>query len=1125
MLFRRVIPTLGAALWLLSATAAAQPAGVVPPKLLEHAEAPYPPSKLTEHVEADVGLIVTVNQDGSVSDPQVAESGGEAFDQAALETVRAWRFSPATQDGKPIRARIRVRFHFAPPHEEPAQPPPPAPAPSPQPAKPQTPPPSPPPSKAPPEKGHAEKGHAEHAEPIVVNVVGRSTPPSRGASDFVIQLGELAKVPRRNASEMLTLAPGILLTNEGGEGHAEQVFLRGFDAREGQDLEFTVNGVPINESGNLHGNGYADTHFIIPELVSTLRVVEGPFDPRQGNYAVAGSAEYELGLAQRGLTAKYTVGSWNSHRLLLLWGPRDESNHTFGGVELYRSDGFGQNRDSKRASAMGQYEGRLGTNGTFRILGTAYLSSYHSAGVIRQDDFQRGKIGFYDTYDPAQGGDASRYTIAADIETKSGETIFKQQVFVTQRGFRLRENFTGFLLDVQEPLQSPHGQRGDLLDLDQSAQTIGARGSARLRGEFFGQRQELELGYFARGDHVDATQMRVEAATGHPYHTDTSLDSRIGDIGLYADANLRPLSWITLRGGLRGDLFAYDVLDRCAVQDVAHPSKTNPPGDASCLSQQDFGNYREPVQRSSTASIALLPRASLLLGPFKGFTFNVSVGRGVRSIDPQYITQDVNTPFASIVGYEGGVAYAQGFGWGSLVARSVVFQTRVDRDLIFSETAGRNVLGGGTTRTGWVGTVRATGEHFDVNVNATLVKSTFDDTGLLVPYVPDAVVRADAVAFGALPLKIREEAFRGSIGAGFTFVGHRPLPYGQRSDLDRHARRVGHAGLVALRDRVHRSEPRRPAIPARRVQLRVGLPHRRRPDARPRSAFHGGRAARVVRDLRRQLRRFVMSSVVRSLILAALAAPLSACVGTTGSDLVTFDAAAAGPADAVAGQPYAFTSGRGYDVMLTRAKLHVGAVYLNRSRPVSGAQATNCILPGTYVAEVTDGLDVDVLSPEPQKFPVKGEATETRAIVAEVWLAHGDVNADEDGDAILDVAGTASRNGVTIPFEGLLTIGSNRKPLITDPSIPSAHPICKERIVSPIDVDITPQNGGSLLLRIDPRGWFTNVDFEKLAPPSDGSSTYAFADETVPGPDASLYHGIQARLGVYQFSWVEGTSP
>jgi hypothetical protein len=620
--------------------------------------------------------------------------------------------------------------------------------------------------------------------PLVVDVVGRSAPLSRGASDFVIPIGELARVPRKNATELLTLAPGILLTNEGGDGHAEQVFLRGFDAREGQDLELTVGGVPINESGNLHGNGYADTHFIIPELVASLRVLEGPFDPRQGNYAVAGSADYELGLAQRGLTAKYTFGSFNAQRLLLLWGPRDEGARTFGGVEIYKTDGFGQNRDSKRASAMGQYEGKLG-GGSFRLTGTAYVDSYHSAGVLREDDVEAHRKGFYDTYDFGQGGAGSRYSIAADVEVKSGDTIFKQQVFVIYRGMDLRENFTGFLLDVQTPFQSPHPQRGDLIDLNMTEATVGARGSARLRGEFLGRHQDLELGYFARGDHVSGTQTRLESGVSGnpPYKIDADLTSTLGDVGLYADANLRPLSWLTLRAGLRGDLFAFDVSNNCAVQSVAHPSKTNPPGDASCLSQQDFGAYREPGQRATTASLALLPRGSLLVGPFQGFTFNLSAGKGVRSVDPSYVTQDVATPFASIVAYEGGVAYARGIGSASLVAKSVLFQTHVDRDLIFSETEGRNVLGGGSTRTGWVGSARVVGEHFDVNANATLVKSVLDDTGLLVPYVPDLIARADGAFFGALPWKLRDEAFRGALGAGFTYVGHRPLPYGQRSDI------------------------------------------------------------------------------------------------------------------------------------------------------------------------------------------------------------------------------------------------------------------------------------------------------------------------------------------------------
>src|SRR5262249_16453268 len=203
-------------------------------------------------------------------------------------------------------------------------------------------------------KPTAEPAPAGAAAPSSeVTVHGRVQPSSRGASDFNVRVGELALVPRQNASEMLKLAPGLLLTNEGGEGHAEQVFLRGFDAREGQDIEFTVGGVPINESGNLHGNGYADTHFIMPDGIEPGRVGEGPFHPRQGNYAVAGSAHYELGLEKRGLTAKYTIGSYGSHRMLLTWGPSDAGRHTFAAVEGATTDGYGQNRDATRGTAIG----------------------------------------------------------------------------------------------------------------------------------------------------------------------------------------------------------------------------------------------------------------------------------------------------------------------------------------------------------------------------------------------------------------------------------------------------------------------------------------------------------------------------------------------------------------------------------------------------------------------------------------------------------------------------------------------------------------------------------------------------------------------------------------------------
>lgn len=759
---------------------------VVPPTLLVDSSAAWPGTPETS--DALVPVIVTVRADGSVSKAEVATPVNPALDEAAVRTALGWRFMPATRDGVAVAVRVRAEVRFvAPPR--PSAPEAPAPV-----AVAAAPPPvatakeaaagpvAASPARTPRPSPAGTSMPAESSAPSEAVVHGRAPTPARGASDFQTPVGELARVPRKSASDLLKLAPGVFLTNEGGEGHAERIYLRGFDAREGQDIEVSVDNVPVNESGNLHGNGFADLNFIIPELVSSLRVLEGPFDPRQGNYAVAGSANYEMGLRNRGLTGKLTLGSYGTRRALLTWGPPGESVHTYGGAEIASSDGFGQNRDYRRGGAMAQYEGRFGPKTTFRVSGAASANAYHSAGLLRADAVESGQEGFYDTADPAQGGDGSRFQVATDIESKQGDFVLYQQLFAIRRSMRLRENFTGFLLDSQEAIQSPHGQRGDLFDMHVDESTLGGRGWARTHGSLLGHVQELELGYFARADSVKGVQQRIEAASGAPYRTEADLDSDLADIGLYADVALRPLGWLTLRGGVRADLFVYDVHDLCAVKDVSQPSPDPPPGDASCLAQQRGGEHREPDQRSSTASSKPMPRATLLFGPFEHVTFSLAWGQGVRSIDPSYVTQDVATPFASIVAEEAGVAYTHVFDATAVNVRSVFFRTHVDKDLVFSETEGRSVLGGGTTRTGWSGAVRVTNDFVDENANVTLVRSAFDDTGLLVPYVPDLVVRSDTALNADLPFVVAGEAPHGSLGLGASYVGRRALPYGQRSD-------------------------------------------------------------------------------------------------------------------------------------------------------------------------------------------------------------------------------------------------------------------------------------------------------------------------------------------------------
>lgn len=82
------------------------------PELLTFVEAPYPASELEEPRSVTVGLRILIAVDGTVSEVEVIESGGEAFDAAAVEAARQFVFSPAEVDGAPSAIRIAYRYTF-----------------------------------------------------------------------------------------------------------------------------------------------------------------------------------------------------------------------------------------------------------------------------------------------------------------------------------------------------------------------------------------------------------------------------------------------------------------------------------------------------------------------------------------------------------------------------------------------------------------------------------------------------------------------------------------------------------------------------------------------------------------------------------------------------------------------------------------------------------------------------------------------------------------------------------------------------------------------------------------------------------------------------------------------------
>ena len=194
----------------------------------------------------------------------------------------------------------------------------------------------------------------------------------RPVGDAVIEaMPTTASVPAGGtASDLLRRAPGVFISQHSGQGKAHQIFLRGFDAEHGQDLEVSVDGVPQNDVSHLHGQGYADVTLLPPELVRRLVLRPGAYDVRQGDFAVAGSLDFELGAPAKGPLLRTTLGDFGLMRLVGIVSPDPgDDDRTCVAGEAARGDGFGPRRAFQRASAVAQGRMAFGVDDVLLVAG------------------------------------------------------------------------------------------------------------------------------------------------------------------------------------------------------------------------------------------------------------------------------------------------------------------------------------------------------------------------------------------------------------------------------------------------------------------------------------------------------------------------------------------------------------------------------------------------------------------------------------------------------------------------------------------------------------------------------------------------------------------------------------
>lgn len=599
--------------------------------------------------------------------------------------------------------------------------------------------------------------------PVTLDVIGDR--PAHGASDAARGRAEIEAAPHRTGGDLLQIVPGVFITQHSGQGKAYQIFYRGFDAVHGQDVELWVGGAPVNEVSNVHGQGYADLHFVMPEVVREVRATPGTYDPRQGDFAVAGSIRYELGYAEPGVTAKLGLGSFGERRAFLAWHPEGGDERSFAAFEAQETDGFGPARAARRTSAIAQHVLGLGGGVSVRVLTQAYAARFDSAGVLPLAYVQASPARRFEALDPSQGGYSARASVVAAITRAPGDgSELELAPFLVYRSLKLRQDYTGYLTNPTD---------GDGTQQIDEAVTIGATARYKRRFPIFRKDDSIEAGLSLRSDWIDQSQRSLSTLGDRVLATPVLAKVRATDAAGWLDVATRPLARLTLRAGVRIDGLAY------ATEDDAPAAGTS----TRVGAEGAVSDPKATGQARSAMGSVVDPRASIDARVWRGLHVVASWGRGFRSPQARSLGDGERAPFTRVDSAEIGLRYAED---QRLRGSLALFRTALTQDLVFDPVTTRNERVPATARTGVsLEYVARPAPWFVSAGSATYTHAAFTASdasyrkGDLLPYVPQLVIRQDLAftpSLGKSPLG----EVRARFGAALTGLVNRPLPYGER---------------------------------------------------------------------------------------------------------------------------------------------------------------------------------------------------------------------------------------------------------------------------------------------------------------------------------------------------------
>ncbi len=366
--------------------------------------------------------------------------------------------------------------------------------------------------------------------------------------------------PLNSAQDILRFVPGIVIAQHAGGGKAEQIFLRGFDIDHGTDIALFADGMPVNMVSHAHGQGYADLHFLIPELIQHVDFQKGPYYANLGNLCTAGYVKFETPDALRQNLLKIEAGQFDNYRTVAavnLLGDRAAARGTsayVAGETMFSNGYFDAPQNFKRLNLFGKFRQAYDDGKVLTLSVSRFHSSWLASGQIPERAVQSGQITRFGALDPTEGGQTGRANLNLEHLTPlNTRTILKNQFYLSQYDFELYSNFTFALND---------SINGDQIRQKENRIISGYNGYIAHETELGGQPLHLESGVQLRYDDISNIEL---SRTRDRIVTTQSI--KLGDLqeinfGLYADANWQLTPRFTAGIGLRFDQFHFSYHDK-----------------------------------------------------------------------------------------------------------------------------------------------------------------------------------------------------------------------------------------------------------------------------------------------------------------------------------------------------------------------------------------------------------------------------------------------------------------------------------------------------------------------------------------------------------------------------------